>query len=163
MVQTVRDQGAEIAALARAHCEEKRAGRGTPRGLGREEDLVLLAWACDQHHIAVCPGALGRPLYGALKDAAVGAGGALRAAGWGVRMRNRIAHGVAGGYWSGRSVANAEKYSLTAGDFVAGSAQELDEFVVPQDVAIDPQPRAPATWDEWLRRARQGISVWALV
>lgn len=84
--------------LAEPHGPPQGPGR-TPRGLGREEeDLVLLARACDQHHVAVCPGVLGRPLYGALKDAAVGAGGALRAAGRGVPMRNRIAHGVAGGY-----------------------------------------------------------------
>ena len=40
-----------------------------------------------------------KQLYTALKEAAVGAGGALRAAGWNLPMRNRLAMGLAGGYW----------------------------------------------------------------
>ena len=78
-------------------------------------------------------------------------------------MRTRLALGLAGGFWGSRSVATAEKYSLTAGDFVGATAQELDEFIVPGDDNPEQRPRHPITWDDWLRRARRAVNIWALV
>jgi len=78
-------------------------------------------------------------------------------------MRNRIAIGLAGGYWGGRTLQGAEKHCLTASDFTAHTAQELDEFTVPSDDAAEQRPRPPATWDDWLRRVKRAIGIWALV
>ena len=124
---------------------------------------MLLARGCNQHYVAVCPQVLGRHLYTALKDAAIGAGGALRDVGWNVPMRTRMALGFAGGYWGGRSVAQAEGYAMTAGDFPAATTQELDEFMVPSGDTPEAKPRPPATWDDWLRRVRRAVNLWALV
>ena len=160
----IQEQAADIATLARIQLDDRKTPKGSVKGLGREEeDLVLLARACDQHAVAICPQVLGRPLYTALKEAAIGAGGALRAVGWSLPMRNRLAHGLAGGYWGGRNVGVCEKWSLTAADFPGATTQELDDHLVPQDDTLEARPRNPATWDDWLRRARRGINVWSLV
>ena len=128
-----------------------------------EEELVLLTRACDQHSVVVCPGVLGRQLYTGLKDAAVGAGGALREAGGNLTMRNRLALGVAGGYWGGRTAASAEAWALTAADFPGATTQQLDEFFVPGDDTMEPKPRPPVTWGDWLRRTRRSANIWSLV
>jgi hypothetical protein len=93
----------------------------------------------------------------------VGAGGALCEAGWNVPMRTRVALGFAGSFWGGRTAQVAEKYALSAADFPAATTQELDEFVVPSDDTPEVRPRPPATWDDWLRRTRCIVNLWALV
>ena len=58
MAQAVRDQAADVAALARRQVEDKKAVTRTPHALGRDEEhFVLLARACDQHHVYVPGGA----------------------------------------------------------------------------------------------------------
>ena len=117
IAQALRDQGADIAALARAQLEDKRAAKGTVKGLTRdEEDLVFLARGCDKHRVAVCPAVVGRHLFAALKTAAVGAGGKMRELGWNQLMRNRLALGITGDLWGGRSVASLEACSMAAAD-----------------------------------------------
>ena len=109
VAQAITEQSADIAVLARAQAEEKKGVRGTARSLSREEeDLILLVRGCDQYNVSVCPSTVGRHLVVALKEAAIGAGGALRQAGWSVPMRNRLAIGVAGGFWGGRTLVGAE-------------------------------------------------------
>ena len=82
VAQAASDQAAETAVLARLHTDDRGAARGTPEALGKEEEEpVLLARTRDQHDGKVCPQVLGRHLYPAMKDAAVGAGSAPRAAG----------------------------------------------------------------------------------
>ncbi len=109
MAQASADQAGDILTLAKLQLDERRGARGTVIGLGREEEeLVLLARGCDRHYVAVCPQVLGRRLYIVLKDAAGGAGGALREVGCNAPMRTRIALGFAGGYWGGRTAAGAE-------------------------------------------------------
>ena len=138
MPDLLRVQGADIAALARAQLEEKRSARSTLKGLSRDgEDLVFLAHGCDKNRVAVCPGVLGRHLWTALKAAAVGAGGKMRDLGWNQLMRNRLALGIAGGFWGGRSAAGLEAHSIAAADFTQAIAQELDEFLVPPGEAME--------------------------
>ena len=164
VANAVAEQSQDLATLARCQLEEKRVSRGTARGLGREEEeLVLLARACDQYTVAVCPGSLGRHLFVALKAAAVGAGGALRHAGWGQCMTNRLAIGVAGGYWGGRTEDAADKFALLPSDFIPTTSQELDEFIVPTDENAGDRPRQPVLWDDWLRRAHKLAAIWSLV
>ena len=164
MAQTIAEQAGDVAALAKSQIDDRKSARGTVKALGRdEEELVLLARGCDRHYVAVCPQVLGRHLYTALKDAAIGAGGALREVGWNVPMRTRTALGFAGGYWGGRTAAQAEGYALTAGDFPAATTQELDEFMVPSGDTPEARPRPPATWDDWLRRVRRIVNLWVLV
>ena len=78
-------------------------------------------------------------------------------------MRNRLALGVAGGYWGGRTVTSAEAWALTAADFPGATTQQLDEFFVPSDDTMEPKPRPPVTWDDWLRRTRRSANIWSLV
>jgi len=78
-------------------------------------------------------------------------------------MRNRLALGIAGGDWGGRSLAGADKHSLTAGDFPHHTAQELDDYVVATDDTPEPRPRLPATWGDWLRRTKREANIFALV
>ena len=130
--KSVAEQAGDIATLAKLQLDEKRSARGTVKALGKEEgELVLFARGCDRHYVAVCPQGLGKHLCMALKDAAVGAGGALREAGWNVPMRTRIALGFAGGFWGGRNVQVSEKYALTAADFPGSTTQELDDLWLP--------------------------------
>jgi len=111
----------------------------------------------------VCPQVVGKQLVSALKSAAVGAGGALRDMGWSQLMRNRLASGLASAAWGGRSVQTLEPHALGAADFTSTTAQEMDEFVVPTNDTAEARPRPAATWDEWLRRARRGVNVFAMV
>jgi hypothetical protein len=160
MAQTIAEQAGDVAALAKLQMDDRKSARGTVKALGRdEEELVLFARGCDRHYVAVCPQVLGKHLYTALKDAAIGAGGALREVGWNVPMRTRTALGFAGGYWGGRTAAHAESYALTVADFPAATTQELDEFMVPSSDTPETRPRPPATWDDWLRRVRRIVNL----
>ena len=48
VAQAVQEQAADIALLAKAQMEDKKGVPGTVKGLGKEqEDLVLLARGCD--------------------------------------------------------------------------------------------------------------------
>eukprot|EP00971_Amphidinium_carterae_P157208 3116614-Amphidinium_carterae.1 len=90
--------------LARMQLEEKRGERGSLKGIGREdEDMVLLLRCCNRFVVQVCPDTTGRALYKALKNASVGAGGHMRQVGWPVPMKNRIALGISSCLWGGRS------------------------------------------------------------
>ena len=132
IAETLKMQGADIAALARMQMEEKRAHPGTLKGISRDdEDVVFLARGCDRHTVSVCPQVVGKQLVSALKSTAVGAGGALRDLGWTQLMRNRLAIGLASAAWGGRSVQTLEPHVLGAADFASTTAQGLDEFVVP--------------------------------
>eukprot|EP00971_Amphidinium_carterae_P047889 943188-Amphidinium_carterae.1 len=102
-----------VAELARLQLDEHRGQRGTLKGITREdEDVVFMARFCNQHDVAVGQDAVGKNLFRALKDAATGAGALLRDCGFEQPMRNRLALGIAGAWWGGRSHVLAEKWAL---------------------------------------------------
>ena len=141
-----------------------KAKRGAVAGLGREEEeVVLLARGCDLHDVRVCQKVLGKALYTSLRDAAAGAFGSLREVGWDQPMKNRLAIGLSGGYWGGRGAGSIEAHSLSAADFESYTAAQLDDFRLPQEGNVEPKPRYPPTWDNWLKQARRGINIWCLV
>ena len=87
----------------------------------------------------------------------------MREVGWNQLMKNRLALGLAGAYWGGRSVGAVEPHCLSVADFPAVSAHELDDYVVPTSETMEGKPKFPPTWDDWLRRARRGINAFALI
>ena len=164
VVRVIADQSNDLATLVHSQVDERKAVKGTVEGLTAEdEELVLLARACDSYSVAVCPGMTGRHLYAGIKGAAVGAGGTLRRAGWTQCVTNRLALSLAGGYWGGRTEEKAGPYDLLVTDFVPTTAQELDEFIVPTDDHVGDRPKVPAVWEDWLKRARRAAAIWALV
>jgi hypothetical protein len=164
MARSMQESAAAVSAIARSQTDKDRPGRGTPKGLRKEEEeLVFLARGCGTHRVAVCPQVLGNNLFLAMKQASESAGGALRQAGWTIPMTNRIALGCAGGYWGGGDHSHLEKHSLGAADFPRCTQQQLDDHRTPRDETIEARPRLPVTQDDWVRRARNGINVWCLV
>lgn len=67
LAQAIQSQTAEIASLVKAQNDQPTHPAGTIKGLTRlSEEMVYLMRACDQYHVAVCPGEVGSALANAL-------------------------------------------------------------------------------------------------
>ena len=70
LAQAIQHQTAELASLVKAQHEGGQHPAGTLKGLNRQsEELVFLVRACDQYHVAVCPGEVGAGLANGLLSA----------------------------------------------------------------------------------------------
>ena len=115
LAQAIQSQTAEIASLVKAQHDQPAHPAGTLKGLSRlSEKMVFIMRACDQYHVAICPGEVGTALANALIASQVGASTKLRALGFRQRMSSRLAVGLAGPFWGSQ-----EKYSLTAAGLCA--------------------------------------------
>lgn len=161
LAQAIQSQTAEIASLVKAQHDQPAHPAGTLKGLSRlSEEMVFIMRACDQYHVAVCPGEVGTALANALIASQVGASTKLRALGFRQRMSSRLAVGLAGPFWGSQ-----EKYCLTAADFVQYTDAELDAFSLERSnkPGTEQRPAPPTKIEEWCARARRQNQVWKLV
>jgi len=61
-LRAISEQTSDVAATARAITDDRRSPKGTVRGLGKEEeDLVMLARGCDLHYVVAWGRTSSRP------------------------------------------------------------------------------------------------------
>ena len=134
----------------RAQDDDKIHARGTLGALRRGEELdVYLTRRCDTLTVEICPGILGKELFYGLKRAFAHKRTELFSVHWPTCISNRIAHGVAGFCWGGKSVEALASYSLGAADFVKHDYDAFERFVVPADAKLENRPRGPSTLYAW--------------
>ena len=78
------------------------------------------------------------------------------------RMSNRLALGIARLDWGARDAENASPSALLAEDFVRCTADQLDEYVVPNNFDPEPRPKLPGAFSVWKRQVDSAITVFAL-
>ena len=138
--------------------------KGTVQGLGAEEQaLVDLARGCDSFQVQVCPGIHGSALYRALKESFISCRGDLKTAGWPCLLTNRMALGLAGLYFGGKSSDTAPAHHLTVADFQKASQEDMDRWSVAGDDKMEARPRAPTTSAQWVKQGMAEAKVFALV
>ena len=161
LAQAIQHQTAELASLVKAQHENGQHPAGTMRGLNRQsEELVFLARACDQYHVAVCPGEVGAGLANGLLSAQSGAATKLRGLGFRQKVTTRLAIGIAGPYWGAH-----EKHTLSAADFIHYSDAELDAFTLDKQAksGSEQRPAQPTRVEDWESRVRRQNEIWKLV
>ena len=161
LAQAIQHQTAELASLVKAQHESGQHPAGTIRGLNRQsEELVFLARACDQYHVAVCPGEVGAGLANGLLSAQSGAATKLRGLGFRQKVTSRLAIGLAGPYWGAH-----EKHTLSAADFIHYSDAELDAFTLDKQAKSgnEQRPAQPTRVEDWESRVRRQNEIWKLV
>ena len=161
IAKAIQHQTAELATLVRNQQEVSAHPAGTLKGLGKgTEELVFLMRACGQYQIRLGEGEHGQALANALVAAQVGASSKLRTAGFRQKMTQRLAVGLAGGFWGVH-----ERHCLGASEFVAFTDAELDAFSSEQrgQKAQEQRPQNPQKLDEWIVRVKRQTDVWCLV
>lgn len=161
IAKAIQHQTAELATLVRNQQEVSAHPHGTLKGLGKgAEELVFLMRACGQYQIRLGEGEHGQALANALVAAQVGASSKLRAAGFRQKMTQRLAVGLAGGFWGVH-----ERHCLGASEFVAYTDAELDAFSseAKNQRTQEQRPQNPQRLDEWIVRVKRQTDVWCLV
>lgn len=161
LAQAIQHQTAELASLVKAQHEGGQHPAGTLKGLNRQsEELVFLVRACDQYHVAVCPGEVGAGLANGLLSAQSGAATKLRGLGFRQKVTARLAIGLAGPYWGAH-----EKHTLFAADFIHYSDAELDAFTLEKQAksGSEQRPAQPTRIEDWESRVRRQNEIWKLV
>ena len=163
IAEAIKNQTQELATLVRHQAEGNSSQpAGTLKGLGRNhEEIVFLIRACGQYEVLLGGGDHGQALANSLIAAQVGASTKLRQAGFKQKMTQRLAVGLAGGFWGVH-----EKHCLSASEFVCFTDAELDAFAsearAPKSQG-DQRPPPPTRLDEWVARVKRQNEVWALV
>ena len=148
IAQAIQHQTAELASTQPS---------GTLKGLGKSaEELVFVLRACGQYEVGLGAGEHGQALANALIAAQVGASSKLRGGGFRQKMTQRLAVGIAGGFWG-----THEKHCLS----LTFTDAELDAFTSEARGgrgAGDQQPPQPQRLDEWLVRVKRQTDAWCL-
>ena len=135
--------------------------RGKLSSIGRvEERLVFLLRGCDHFQVALCPAAVGKELFHALKTAGAQARPQLRALKFPATLSNRHCYGIAALQIGGKDLKQVPDYALSAADFPLVTEEEFDAFASPPDHKLEKRPRAPVTLSAWFRCALR--EAWAL-
>ena len=161
IAKAIQFQTAELATLVRNQQEVSVHPAGTLRSLGKgAEELVFLLRACGQYQVRLGEGEHGQALANALVAAQVRASSKLRAAGFRQKMTQRLAIGLAGGYWGVH-----ERHCLGAPEFIAYTDAELDAFSseARSSKTQEQRPQNPQKLDEWIVRVKRQTDVWCLV
>ena len=128
--------------------------RGKLSSIGRlEERLVFLLRGCDTLRVTLCPGAVGKELYHALRIAGTQARPQLRRIEFPCNILNRHSYGFAALQLGGKTLATLPDYCLSAGDFPLTSEEDFDNFGGSPDLKLEKKGRYPNTLTSWFRAA----------
>ena len=135
--------------------------RGKVGSIGKvEERCVYYARACDNFHVALCSGVLGRTAFNALRNVASQGRSLMKTLQFPVNLTNRIAYGMASLSIGGRCHQSAAEWSLGAGDFPQTSEEQFDAYRPSSGSALERKPRHATTLLAWHRDALR--MSWAL-
>lgn len=162
IAQAIQRQTTKLATLVRNQADTTSHPSGSLKGLGRAaEEVVYVLRACGQYQVGLGAGEHGQALANALLAAQVGASSKLRASGFRQKMTQRLAVGLAGGFWGTR-----ERHCLGAAEFITYTDAELDAFSSEARNSKgggDQRPAQPQRLDEWLVRVKRQTDVWCLI
>ena len=103
--------------------------RGKVGSIGKvEERCVHYARACDNFHVTLCSGVLGRTACNSLRNIASQGRSLMKTHQFPVNITNRIAYGMSALAIGGRGHLSAAEWSLGTGDFPQTSEEQFDSY-----------------------------------
>ena len=121
---------------------------------------MYYARACDNFHVTLCSGVLGRTAFNALRNIASQGRSLMKNIQFPVNISNRIAYGMSALAIGGRCHLSAAEWSLGTGDFPQTSEEQFDSFRPSNGNALEKKPRHATTLLAWHRDALR--MSWAL-
>ena len=145
--------------IRRSQDEDKVAQKGTLGAIGRPEELdVYLARGCDTLEVEVCGTLVGRELFHGLKRACEHAKHVMQAVQWPTVVTNRLAYGIAAFTWGGRDHGSLPDWAVSVADFPHCKAEEFDAYTMPPGTKLEPRPRHPVVFSQWVRQAENELT-----
>ena len=128
--------------------------RGKVGSIGKvEERCVYYARACDNFHVSLCSGVLGRTAFNALRNIASQGRSLMKTIQFPVNISNRIAYGMSALAIGGRCHLSAAEWSLGTSDFPQTSEEQFDSFRPSNGNTLEKKPRHATTLLAWHRDA----------
>ena len=135
--------------------------RGKVGSTGKvEERYVYYARACDNFHVTLCSGVLGRTTFNALGNIASQGRSLMKTFQFPMNITNRIAYGMSALAIGGRCHLSAAEWSLGTGDFPQTSEEQFDSYRPSNGNLLEKKPRHATTLLAWHRDALRML--WAL-